>query len=157
MELVDALCSYPEAQSVVELSLSPYFRRGHAALYEAIADYKWKENDLAHLAAPYLLPPAARPFWLLGADVTPQPRPFSPTLEDRSMVHQPNLVKGNKPVTIGHQYSTVGLLPEAEAEMSESNGIIWNTSSASASRNSSWLISKHPMTNAKKHGGSWFI
>ncbi len=120
MELVDALCSYPEARSVVELSLSPYFRRGHASLYEAIAGYKWEEDSLAKQAAPYIPSPVTRPFWLLGADVTPQPRPFSATLEDRGMVHQPNLVKGNKPVTIGHQYSTVGFLPEAEVGMSES-------------------------------------
>jgi len=30
------------------------------------------------------------------------------------MVYQPNLVKGNKPVTIGHQYVSVALLPEVE-------------------------------------------
>lgn len=52
--------------------------------------------------------------------MTPQPRPFAPTLNDRGMVHQPNLVKGNKPVTIGHQYSTVGLLPDPEAGISDS-------------------------------------
>ncbi len=120
MELVDALCSYPEAKSVVELSLSPYFRRGHASLYEAINDYEWGKDTLAHLAAPYIPEPVKRPFWLFGADVTPQPRPFSSTLQDRGMVHQPNLLKSNKPVTIGHQYSTVGLLPEGEAELSES-------------------------------------
>jgi hypothetical protein len=53
-------------------------------------------------------------------DVTPQPRPFAQTLADRGMVYQPNMVKGNKPVTIGHQYSTVALLPEAEANLSSS-------------------------------------
>ena len=120
MELVDALCSYPEAKSVVELSLSPYFRRGHASLYEAIGDYQWKKDTLAHLAAPYVPKPVERPFWLLGADVTPQPRPFSATLPDRGMVHQPNLLKSNKPVAIGHQYSTVGLLPEGEAGVGKS-------------------------------------
>jgi hypothetical protein len=31
------------------------------------------------------------------------------------MVYQPNLVKGNKPVTLGHQYASVALLPEAES------------------------------------------
>jgi len=31
------------------------------------------------------------------------------------MVYQPNQVKGNKPVTVGHRYSTVALLPEKEA------------------------------------------
>ena len=120
IELVDALCSYPEANSVVELSLAACFRRGHASLYAAIADFKWEEEAMARLAAPYVTQPKQRPFWLLGADVTPQPRPFAPTLSDRGMVYQPNLVKGNKPVTIGHQYSTVGLFPEAEAGVSDS-------------------------------------
>ena len=120
MELVDALCSYPEAKSVVELSLSPYFRRGHASLYEAISDYQWEKGTLANLAAPYVPKPVERPFWLFGADVTPQPRPFSSTLKDRGMVHQPNLLKSNKPVTIGHQYSTVGLLPEEKSGLSKS-------------------------------------
>lgn len=120
MELVDALCSYPEANSAAELSLAPCFRRGHASLYAAIADYEWSEEDMSYLAAPYVNRPGQRPFWLLGVDVTPQPRPFAPTLADRGMVYQPNLVKGNKPVTIGHQYSTTALLPEAERDISRS-------------------------------------
>ena len=120
IELVDALCSYPEAASPVELSLAPCFRRGHDSLYAAIAEYEWEENSIARLAAPYVPKPQKRPFWLLGADVTPQPRQFSPTLKDRGIVYQPNLVQGNKPVTIGHQCSIVGLLPETEAGVSES-------------------------------------
>ena len=36
------------------------------------------------------------------------------------MVYQPTHVKGNKPVTVGHQYSTVALLSEAEANLSPS-------------------------------------
>ena len=120
MELVDALCSFPEARSVVELSLAPCFRRGHASLYAAIADYEWSDKDLAHLAAPYVSAPSQRPFWLMGADVTPLRRPFARTLDDRGMVYQPNLVKGNKPVTVGHQFSTVSLLPEAEVGISPS-------------------------------------
>lgn len=120
MELVDALCSFPEAKSTVELSLAPCFRRGHASLYAAIADYTWSDVELSHLAARYVRRPKQRPFWLLGVDVTPQPRPFARTLTDRGMVYQPNLVKGNKPVTIGHQYSTTALLPEPEAGISRS-------------------------------------
>jgi hypothetical protein len=37
------------------------------------------------------------------------------TLEDRSFVYQPMLIKGNKPVTIGHRYSLTALLPEKES------------------------------------------
>ncbi|MCZ7666477.1 MAG: transposase [Chloroflexi bacterium] len=36
------------------------------------------------------------------------------------MVYQPNAIKGNKPVTIGHQFSTTVLLPEAEEGLSPS-------------------------------------
>jgi hypothetical protein len=120
LELVDALCSFPEAQSAVELSLAPCFRRGHASLYAAIANHQWLDEDLSHLAAPYVPRPQERPFWLMGADVTPLPRPFAVTLNDRGMVYQPNMVKGNKPVAVGHQYSTTALLLEAESGVSPS-------------------------------------
>jgi hypothetical protein len=36
------------------------------------------------------------------------------------MVYQPNAIKGNKPVTVGHQYSSTVLLPEAEEGLSPS-------------------------------------
>lgn len=89
-------------------------------LYKAIDTFQWKPLQLASLLASYLPAPQGRAFWLLGVDVTPQPRPFAPTLRDRGMVYQPNLVKGNKPVTVGHQYSSVALLPEVEAHSSAS-------------------------------------
>jgi hypothetical protein len=114
MELVDAQCSSPWAQSAAELSLATSFRRSYSALYKAVDAFEWETTQLARLLAPYLPRPQVRPFWLLGVDVTPQPRPFAPTLRDRGMVYQPNPVKGNKPVTMGHQYSSVALLPEAE-------------------------------------------
>ena len=113
MELVDALCSNTSARSVVEYSLTPCFRRTYSTLYKALAEWTWDTSTLARLLAPALPRPSERSFWLLGVDVTPQPRPFAQTLPDRSMVYQPNSVAGNTPVTIGHQYSTVALLPEA--------------------------------------------
>jgi DDE superfamily endonuclease len=114
MELVDALCSTPAAQSAAELSLAAAFRRSYSTLYKAIDAFEWQATQLAELLSPYLPEPQERPFWLLGVDVTPQPRPFAPTLQDRGMVYQANQIKGNKPVTIGHQYASVALLPEAE-------------------------------------------
>ncbi len=53
-----------------------------------------------------------RAFHLFVVDYTPGPRVFSPTLEDRSYVYSPNMVCGNKPVTIGHKYSIAAYLPE---------------------------------------------
>jgi hypothetical protein len=120
MELVDALCSYPSASSPVELTLSPLFRRTHTALYKSIAETAWEDIPLAELLGPHLPVPKKRCFWLIGVDVTSQPRPFGQTVADRGFVYQPNLVAGNKPVTIGHQYSTLAFLPEKEKQVSGS-------------------------------------
>jgi len=120
MELVDAICSNPFARSVVEYSLTPCFRRSYSTLFKAINEMEMDDLMTAHLLAPYLPRPKQRPFWLLGTDVTPQPRQFAHTLADRGIVYQPNTIKGNIPVTIGHQYSTTVLFPEAEVGMSPS-------------------------------------
>ena len=120
MELVDAICSNPDARSVVEYSLTPCFRRSYSTIFKAINEMRWDELHIARLVAPYLPPPRSRPYWLLGSDVTPQPRQFAYTLTDRGMVYQPNPIKGNKPVTVGHQYATTAMLPEAEVGVSPS-------------------------------------
>ncbi len=116
MNLLDALCGQTRAGSVVELSLQSSFRRSYSAIFKAINEYRPGDDDLAKLAGPYLPLPEQRPFWLVGVDVTSQPRPYAHTLEERGFVYQPNLIWGNKPITIGHQYSTVALLPEKDAE-----------------------------------------
>ena len=72
MDLVDALSNAQGVRSVVELSLQSGFRRGYSALFKGVAAYTWDALTLAHLAAAVLPPP--RPFWLLGVDVTSQPR-----------------------------------------------------------------------------------
>jgi len=116
MDLLDALCSQTRASSVVELSLQNCFRRSYSAIFKAMAEYRPGDDDLAHLAGPYLPEPQKRPFWLLGVDVTPQPRPYACTLAERGFVYQPTVIWGNKPITIGHQYSTVALLPEKDTK-----------------------------------------
>lgn len=118
MDLLDALSSQGRARSVVELSLEACFRREHTSVFKAIASYspKWMSKSLAQLASPYLPRPQRRPFWALGVDTTPQPRPYAQTLKDRSYVYQPALLQSNKPVTIGHCYSEVALLPEPEVQ-----------------------------------------
>jgi hypothetical protein len=118
MELVDALCSNGSARSVVELCLTPCFRRSYSTLYKALAESSWEEGQLARLLAPFLPRPSKRSFWLFGVDVTPQPRPFAQTLPDRGLVYQPNPIASNTPITIGHQYSSVALLPEERAHHS---------------------------------------
>jgi DDE superfamily endonuclease len=127
MELLDALSSTPDARSVAELSLSPFFRRGYGSAYDAIAhlfqasdpetaeeERRAWEQKLLRLKVPYLSPPQQRKFWLLGTDAVSIARLFAPTLEDRGYVYQPNVPRGNKPITIGHQYSAQVIYPEKD-------------------------------------------
>ncbi|MGC1377790.1 MAG: NF041680 family putative transposase [Anaerolineales bacterium] len=114
MDLVDALSSNVTAKSVVELTLNPEFRRTYTALNKALAVECLSDQQLARLAATTIDLPKARKFQLLGSDVTSNPRPYAETLKDRGFVYQPNTIKGNKPITIGHQYSFVALLPERD-------------------------------------------
>lgn len=120
LELLDALCSQPETRSVVEYSLAPCYRRSYSTIFKALDELRLSPLWLPLRLAPYLPRPTQRPFWLLIADVTVCPRPYVVTLEDRGMAYQPEVVKGELPVTIGHQYSTVvlGLEPEAGCSVS---------------------------------------
>jgi hypothetical protein len=112
MDLVDALSSNTNARTVVELTLSPHFRRHYSALNKAVALSSLTNQQLACLASQSLGEACQRKFYLLGTDVTSNPRPHAHTLPDRGFVYQPNTIKGNKPIAIGHQYSLWALLPE---------------------------------------------
>jgi len=120
MELLDALCSTPNARSVVELSLSPHFKHQYPSIYKAIIDAGWEDIDLPKLIGQNLTPPEEHGYWLFGVDGTPQKRQFAYTLSDRGYVYYPNPVGSNKPITIGHEYSTVALLPELGPKMAKS-------------------------------------
>lgn len=125
LDLIDALASNTFARSAIELSLSPFFRRKHSSLPDAVdnffqateadnaeAERRAKALELVRLIVPHLPELGVRKFWLLGMDVTPIPRPFAYTLPDRTFVYRPNPVKGVKPITVGHQASIVAYLPE---------------------------------------------
>lgn len=134
MDLLDALSSNRTARSPVELSLNPLFRRDYSALYKAIEQFNFNPNDTSDLGEDAGLPkdverltkkpslqqviaeiiptPVQRPFYLFGLDVTPIPRPYAQTLEQRTFIYQPNPIKGNKPINIGHPYSILSVLPE---------------------------------------------
>jgi hypothetical protein len=124
MDVLDALSSNTTARSVVELSVNPLFRRKYSSVHDGIENLfvpskeetgpqerQEFEHAFIRLLMSYL-PARQRPFWLLGTDVTSASRPFARTLSDRTFVYQPNPVKGVKPVTIGHQYSVLAVLPE---------------------------------------------
>ena len=121
MELLDALAGNQQARSVVELSLAPDFRRTYSSVYAAIgecftitqaAQRREREQTLLRLIAVRLARPPRRKFWLFGIDATSVPRVFAPTLPDRGFVHCANPIGGNKPITLGHQYSLLAYLPD---------------------------------------------
>lgn len=119
MNLLDALSGQTSARSVAELSLEPAFERQYSSVYQAIGDFELKgrkrqeqEKSLLQIIGDTIPAPERNGYWLFGTDGTPAPRPYARTMEDRGFVYQPNVVRGNKPVTIGHSYSIVGHLPE---------------------------------------------
>ena len=116
MDVVDALSSNTTAKTVVELTLNPHFRRHYSALNKAVRVSSISDEQLSRLAAKMMETPSKRAFHLFGTDVTSRPRPYADTLPDRGFVYQPNTLKGNKPIAIGHQYSLVALLPEGDKE-----------------------------------------
>lgn len=116
MELVDALSGNADASTVVQLSLSPAFRRRYGSIRDAINNFEADPQQSARIeqcliehCAPIT---TAQPFRLMVLDCTAAPRKHAKTLKDRGIVHAPNVVPGNKPITVGHQYSIMGFLPE---------------------------------------------
>src|SRR5688572_26950488 len=120
MELVDSLSSNRTASSIVALSLSPLHRRNYCSITRVLDEYMSKDaveaqqqkRELTNLLSSLCPSAQQRRFHLFAVDCTPEPRIFSPTLEDRSYVYAPNAVCGKKPVTIGHKYSIAAYLPE---------------------------------------------
>lgn len=127
MDLLDALCGNTRATSVVQLSLSPLFAREYASVHDAVDNFfaascpeKTKEErdahqqQIMHIVGSLCPKPANRKFYVLGLDATGQPRQFAKTLQDRGFVYRPNPIVGNKPITIGHSYSVLVVMPEKD-------------------------------------------
>jgi hypothetical protein len=51
---------------------------------------------------------------ILAGDHTTWARPAASTLKDRGYHHQPQAGIESKPVVVGHGYSTIGWVPEAQ-------------------------------------------
>ena len=130
MDLLDALTGNTDANSIAELSLNPLFQRSYNSIYKAIKESfnttnEYTNNDegkeetldkLIRTVSQLIDEPQKRSFYLFAADTTPHPRPYAKTLADRGYIYQPNTVKGNKPINIGHSYSLLSILPEKEAD-----------------------------------------
>ena len=113
MDLVDSLGSDTHARSVAELSLSILFPRDHTSLYKAVDDLQLRKaiKNLAQLGAHYLPSLWKGKFRLLGIDTTPNPRPYAFKLWERECVYKPTPIKGQIPITYGHSYSNINVLP----------------------------------------------
>lgn len=126
MDLLDALTGNTHARSVVELSLSAQFRRGHGSVHDAIDAFfapqdvhreererRALERTFRQVVGPLIPKPSEdRPYFLWAVDSLPIARPHAPTLFDRSYVHEAQAVPGRSPVTIGHEYALAVALPE---------------------------------------------
>src|SRR6266852_2468325 len=108
----DALLSQPQAQSLAQLSLSPFFQRGWPSLYQALQDGRIATGKLEELFATFAPTPTAGESMLLGLDSSSIARPLSPTAADRTLVYVPNLPKDCTPVTPGWQFSALVALPQ---------------------------------------------
>ena len=110
-DLMDAVLASPRVNSFVELSLSPVFRRAWSSLYASLRSSRPQRRQLMKLGIEQM-PTEPRP--LLAGDHTAWPRSYARTLRDRTIEHQPTLIAGNKPIAVGHGFSTIAWIPEAQ-------------------------------------------
>jgi hypothetical protein len=107
-ELVDAILQMPRVQSFAELSCAPAFRRKWPSVYEALQDGRLQRDQLLKLYLKQL--PEDERLVLVG-DHTAWPRIWAATLSERSYQHAPDPIPGRRPVTIGHGYSSLVVVP----------------------------------------------
>jgi hypothetical protein len=111
--LADALLCESQAQSLAELSMSPFFTRKWSSVYEALSDGRIKVEELRRVLVSTLLAqiPDGELIWI-AVDGSNIERPDAETSEDRGYIHLPNLPLVEKALSVGWQYSKVVLLPQ---------------------------------------------
>ena len=85
-DLMDAVLTTRNANSLAELSLSPVFRRKWPSIYEAIDDCRPKTNKLMKLYLNQIPTPEPEQRIILAGDHTPWPRTEAPTLKQLSVI-----------------------------------------------------------------------
>ncbi|MBE7381386.1 MAG: transposase [Leptolyngbya sp. SIO1E4] len=125
LDLIDALSSNDRAQAPVELSLNPLFRRRYSALYRAISAAYLEsefpvcslESDKQEQAILATIPlPSRQSYQVFGIDETPTERLYARCLADRQTVHRSTPVPGQLPISLGHNYSILAVMPEASPD-----------------------------------------
>ena len=122
IELVDALSSNTEANSVVQLSENICYTRHYTTLTSVVSSF-YKPNDKAaneyqeqlkeakkkiqNTLCQHIEIDIERDYHLFAIDVTPNPRPYAKKVEDRGYIKHNEVISSGKPVTIGHNYSCV--------------------------------------------------
>lgn len=121
-ELMDALSSYGHrARSIVELSEALCFTRKYSSITDAIGDGMpfAQKDEIAQLVFDSCTHEHKGQYHLFALDVTAQPRLHAKTLKDRSIVHAPTYTPGQKPIALGHQYSTIVWLPQEDVDKAQ--------------------------------------
>jgi hypothetical protein len=108
-ELSDANLQTANIHSIAELSFASSFRRKWSSVYEALQDGRPNRLALLQLYLSHYSP--AEPLILAG-DHTAWSHLWAETLAGRSYQHQPSPIPGRRPITIGHGYSTLAIIPE---------------------------------------------
>lgn len=130
MDLIDATAGGVSNDSVVKISLSSLFRRTYSSITDVLdnmfrrsadkipnnEEMREEHLEITKLLAEECPTPKDRAFALFALDCTANPRIYAETVEDRQIVYAPNHVPGQKPITVGHQYSALVFLPEKKED-----------------------------------------
>lgn len=101
-DLCDAvLCTDRPVTSLVELSLEPVFRRGHGALYDALAQGSVNEDALRDLLAAHI--PEKAPL-IFGVDCSTYPRPDAECSPGRGHHYAPCRCDGDRKTVPGWSF-----------------------------------------------------
>jgi len=140
MNLVEALLSETPAQSLVELSLSPFSTRQGPRLYAAFQAAPIDRDALQKRFAPHAPPPAPGHRLVLGAEASSILRVHSKTGAERTSVHASNLPEGVTPVRPGGQFSPRAVLAETNSRWTSSldNGRVARTGTQASVRAEQW-------------------
>jgi hypothetical protein len=110
-ELTDAvLCADGPVRSLVELTLVAEHRRGHGAMYDALAHGQVEIGRLRRSVSSLPLPRAADGRIVLAVDVSPWLRSDAPTSADRLFCHVYGRGRGQAQLIPGWPYSFVAAL-----------------------------------------------
>ena len=111
--LGDALLCESQAQSLPELSLSPFFERQWPSVYEALEDGRINVEQIRAIWVSVLLADRGEneSIWI-ALDGSNLARPSAGTSADRTIIHLSNLPLVDRPISVGWTFSTVVLVPE---------------------------------------------